>query len=84
MSAFGFSGTNAHVILEAGPTRAQWGTDPGTADPVGHLLLVSARTEDELDQRLRDLGDWFELQPDSPALLAHVARTSGFQLGQSL
>ena len=84
VSAFGFSGTNAHVILEAGPTRAQWGTDPGTADPVGRLLLVSARTEDELDQRLRDLGDWFELQPDSPALLAHVARTSGFQLGQSL
>ena len=40
VSSFGFSGTNAHVILEAGPPRSQ----PAAPRPVT-LLTVSAPTE---------------------------------------
>jgi acyl transferase domain-containing protein len=76
VSAFGFSGTNAHVILEAAqPTEAQ---EPAM-ERRAHVLALSART----DEALRALaGRWkarFEA-PDAPADLCHTANVGRAQL----
>lgn len=50
VSAFGFSGTNVHMVLEQPPAR-----EPSveTEPTGGHLLLLSARTEAALADQLR-------------------------------
>ena len=55
VSAFGFGGMNAHVILEEAPVVAP----PTDADDVGpHALVVSARTPAALRQRAERLAGW--------------------------
>jgi polyketide synthase PksN len=50
VSAFGMSGTNAHVVLQS-----HAGAPPSTASAPHHLLVVSAKTESALQDRLRDV-----------------------------
>ncbi len=47
VSAFGFSGTNAHVVLEEAPTPA---VSPSAAPVPAHLLTLSAQTADALTE----------------------------------
>ncbi|WP_217211487.1 type I polyketide synthase [Streptomyces sp. AC550_RSS872] len=51
VSAFGFGGTNAHVVLEEGPRegRPDAGTDTRPERP-SHLLVLSARTHAALEE----------------------------------
>ncbi|MER6129784.1 type I polyketide synthase [Streptomyces sp. NPDC001795] len=66
VSSFGFSGTNAHVVLEQAPAtavRRSPGTRPGRARAVGvesHVLLVPAGSADVLPTAARRLADWLE------------------------
>ena len=57
VSAFGFSGTNAHLVLEAAPPRA-----PDTARNVGParlaLIPLSAKSSEQLRQRAGDLANF--------------------------
>jgi acyl transferase domain-containing protein/NADP-dependent 3-hydroxy acid dehydrogenase YdfG/acyl carrier protein len=69
VSAFGFSGTNAHVVLEEAPPRP---AATGTGGP--HLFPLSARDPEALRRRVDDLLAWLETAgPDAP--LADVAYT---------
>ncbi len=70
VSGFGFSGTNAHVILEEAPARA---TEPASVDRPTHLLTVSAKGETALRELARRFAQ--HLNPD-PAGLADVCFTA--------
>jgi len=70
VSSFGFSGTNAHVIVEAPPSPQP---DARIALPC-EIVTVSARTDAALRQRLVDLDRHLEREPD--AALCDVAFTA--------
>jgi iturin family lipopeptide synthetase A len=68
VSSFGIGGTNAHLILEEAPPRAEL---PAGRDR--QLLLLSARTPSALDTRTEDLGAYLQQNPGIN--LADVAYT---------
>jgi acyl transferase domain-containing protein/NADPH:quinone reductase-like Zn-dependent oxidoreductase len=70
VSAFGFGGSNAHVVLEAPPARPE-----SARTGRRHLLVVSARTDRAVGRRLRDLQAHLEDHPAVPrADVAHTLR----------
>jgi acyl transferase domain-containing protein/acyl carrier protein/protein-L-isoaspartate O-methyltransferase len=70
VSSFGFSGTNAHIVLEAAPGRA---AAPAPRATEGHVLTLSARSE----AALRGLaGRWAERLASPPASLADLCATA--------
>ncbi|EST38605.1 hypothetical protein N566_06530, partial [Streptomycetaceae bacterium MP113-05] len=71
VSAFGFGGANAHVVLEEYvPAPARPAADPA---PPPHVVALSARTEAELTQRASDLAGALRATPS--ARVADVAHT---------
>ncbi|CRK57469.1 Malonyl CoA-acyl carrier protein transacylase [Alloactinosynnema sp. L-07] len=68
VSAFGFGGSNAHVVVEewpSAPTVAEFDTDQPEA------LVLSAATAEAVRTRAADLADWLDV--DRSAALADVA-----------
>lgn len=72
VSSFGFSGTNAHVVLAEAPpakkTRAQW-------ERPRHLLVLSARTSEALDAMLADYQSHLQKHPEQD--FADICHTAG-------
>ena len=66
VSSFGFGGTNAHAVLEEGPRPAQ---APSESAPA-YLVCLSARTEESLAGRIRDLREWLAEQGQDADLAA--------------
>ncbi|WP_367319610.1 type I polyketide synthase [Streptomyces sp. HUAS ZL42] len=78
VSAFGISGTNAHVILEQAPAEDPADTDTGTGrTPVTAPLLLSAKSPQALAEQARRLRAHLETadEVDLPDLAYSLATT---------
>ncbi|HET8642357.1 MAG TPA: beta-ketoacyl synthase N-terminal-like domain-containing protein, partial [Pseudonocardiaceae bacterium] len=70
VSSFGWSGTNAHVVLEAAPAVAEPEPQAGAAatgaggQPELHTLPVSAACADALREQLQRLATWLTERPE--------------------
>ncbi|WP_127530237.1 AprA-related methyltransferase [Paenibacillus kobensis] len=56
VSSFGSGGTNAHVLVEEAPER----TMQSPPDSSHYLLCLSAKSENALEKRMRDLLHWLD------------------------
>lgn len=72
VSAFGITGTNAHVVLGAGPTPQQQEADH-VADGEARLFVTSARSGDSLTRRCEALAARLDTTPARVADLAWTA-----------
>ncbi|OEU94845.1 SDR family NAD(P)-dependent oxidoreductase [Streptomyces oceani] len=75
VSSFGFSGTNAHVVLEEHRSRAR--SAPARSGPV--VIVLSAKTGEQLDSLAENLLASVEAEP--PSDLASLAHT--LQVGRA-
>jgi acyl transferase domain-containing protein len=76
VSSFGFSGTNAHLVIEeySPPASEQVATAPESN--TDFAIVLSARTQAQLQQKARDLLDFVvREQPTAPVDLAALAYT---------
>ena len=83
VSAFGMSGTNAHVLLEEPPAAAPVPDAPVPVPSAGpSVLVLSARSERSLRSRARRLAGHLAAHPEQPLaqVAAELARDrSGFE-----
>lgn len=68
VSSFGFGGTNAHILLEEFISPKK--NDIPKPAKTHYLILLSAKTEIALQQRIQDLNDWLVKQVNTPSLAA--------------
>ncbi|MBU7600896.1 SDR family NAD(P)-dependent oxidoreductase, partial [Streptomyces sp. P38-E01] len=79
VSAFGLSGTNAHVVLEQGPAPAAEETDAPTGDRAPAVLpwTVAGATPEALRAQAARLAEDLERRPDADPLdIAYALATS--------
>ncbi|HKP41458.1 type I polyketide synthase, partial [Mycobacterium sp.] len=75
VSSFGFSGTNAHVVLEEGPAVGESIDQPcAVGEPGPHVLPLSARTPEGLLALAARYREWLDANPD--AALSDVCATA--------
>ncbi len=72
VSSFGFSGTNAHVIVEAAPIETRPAVDP---ERLQHILTLSARSETALKSLASQVEGHLAQSTDSLADICFTANT---------
>jgi len=80
VSAFGFGGTNAHVLVQeyrpSSAAPAESAPMPATeAEPEPALFLLDAPSDDRLREQAAQLADWLRDEPGRHAKPADVAHT---------
>ncbi|MGW5619210.1 SDR family NAD(P)-dependent oxidoreductase, partial [Streptomyces sp. NPDC003877] len=73
VSAFGVSGTNAHVILEQGPAPAVTEPPASVTGSEPTVWLLSGRSEEALRAQARSLRAFATQHPETPAALTGLA-----------
>ncbi|MFI5813785.1 SDR family NAD(P)-dependent oxidoreductase [Streptomyces sp. NPDC051643] len=68
VSAFGASGTNAHLVLEEAPARQRAGVSPAA-----HLVVLSAHSQEQLSEQVARLAE--HCRRDTTADCAEIAYT---------
>ena len=63
VTSLGFSGTNAHVLIEESPTTATVQRTPPDEDGRPHLMCLSARTEPALGELVKAYAAYLERGP---------------------
>lgn len=81
VSSFGFSGTNAHVVLEEAPVRES--ASGGTERPA-HILTLAARGETALRQLAGRYADYLAAPASSLPDAAYTANTGRARLSHRL
>ncbi|XXT15462.1 MupA/Atu3671 family FMN-dependent luciferase-like monooxygenase [Sorangium sp. So ce429] len=84
VSAFGLSGTNAHVVLSEAPPRARAARAPTTRDGEAHVLCLSARTEPALRASAARLAAHLAVATDALADVCHTANVGRAHHGERL
>jgi acyl transferase domain-containing protein/acyl carrier protein len=80
VSSFGWSGTNAHLVLEQAPPAATE-TPETPENPAPQVLRVAASSPAALRDQLRQLAGWLEQRPGTDlADVAHTLRTGRAEL----
>ena len=80
VSSFGFSGTNAHIILEEAPTPRQ--REPKTTARGVHVLTLSARSESALSALAADYATYLKKTESNVADLCYTASTGRAHLSE--
>ena len=84
VSSFGFSGTNAHVVLQEAPAVENAAQAPGPDRPL-HVLALSARSQSALTELAGRFARHIEEHPEvSVADLAYTANTGRAQFEHRL
>ena len=65
ISSFGFGGTNAHIIIEAHQTEQGL---PHANNQYPQLITFSAKTDDALHIKMKELFSWLKRQHPLPAI----------------
>ncbi|MEV0303105.1 SDR family NAD(P)-dependent oxidoreductase [Streptomyces prasinus] len=74
VSAFGLSGTNAHLVIEEPPARVPQDTAPAGAEPSALPVVVSGRSEEALREQAGRWARWLDSRPGTA--LADIAATA--------
>ncbi|MGH8905782.1 MAG: type I polyketide synthase [Egibacteraceae bacterium] len=72
VNAFGYSGTNAHTVLQEAPLPSDAGTD--SEKRLAHLVLLSAKSAERLQELANNWADF--LGQDTSTLLPDIAFTA--------
>jgi acyl transferase domain-containing protein len=65
VNSFGFSGTNAHIILQEAPPAKELGPTPGSPDRSTHLVVLSGSSENALRELAAAYVERLTKEPES-------------------